>query len=220
MAFSDLVTQVLNEKRNEEKKGNFALILLRDLIKLHDDCDFCLSYSDDKILNYLCEILKNTKSIDDAEFNKFRVELYYHYATELNKELNDFSNELSIGLVNIDSTYSLINSCNRKLDKIERSIRLNTTETLKELSEIINSLIEEYNRLIDEETELKKRGRDKFLGFLLPVLTIASGVFGVILYKTDLILKNTLHIILVLLIYIIYLIAISWVFKHIYLRIK
>ena len=213
MILLGLVNQVIEEKK-DEGKDNFSLILVKDLIKLHEDCDFCLSHSDDKTLNYLQELIESQKNVNEIEFYKQRVELYYHYARKLNKDLIEYADELSDGLVNIDSTYTLINSCNRKLDKIEISTRLNTTETLKELSAILNSLIEEYNRLTDEESELRKKGFDKFVVSLIPVLTIASGIFGAILFKTDFVLKSMSQIVGVIIIYIIYIFVVSWGFRY------
>lgn len=215
MTSLDRVSQVVEEK-SEKRKDKPALVFIQDLIKLHEDCGFGLIDKDGAILDYLHDVLKNEKSPNQTDINTLRVRLYYHYAIKLNNDLSDYAHELSTELINTDSTFSLINSCTRKLDKIERSIRLDTKETLKELSAIINSLIEEYNKLVDKEPELKNKGRQKFIKFLSPILLISSGVFVGVLQKADITLDTLTTLGSILFIYIIYIGMMFNIFKHIY----
>lgn len=168
------VRQVENEE-GKEKKDDFA-DLVQDILKLHKDCRFGLNSPDDKILKKVLLILRGGP-FSESQIRDIRVELFLEYSKAMIKDLSKFAYDMVKNFAEVDKTFTLINKANMDISNLEKSSPAYSKEEVKKSIKIIEEIITEHNRLVNEGDELKNRGWKKFFKYL-----IATSSFVTIFY--------------------------------------
>lgn len=173
----------LEKKALEQKK--IVVTLIKDINDIHEKTTLHINEIDDKV-NKSIALLQENK-ISNSHVEDLRIELWLKYTEKNIEKIEEFIKDLSLRLVKVGEYRKEINEIKRRFNSIKIETQnykgLNNTLNVTKIAELFNETTKLWNKLGDNEEDMRRDAWFKFLSLLyLPFAIAVSGGYWVIIY--------------------------------------